>query len=731
MAFALLTDLWDDSFAATLDEPELLRYRSNLLGSDPRLTNFGGGNTSAKVPMPDPVTGEMATVLWVKGSGGDLGTIKRDGFATLYQDKLEALKKRYQGDAFEDEIVDLYPLCVFGSNPRAASIDTPLHAFLPFRHVDHLHPDWAIALAASANGPELLEKLRAETGLHLVWLPWKRPGFELGLWLEKAIAENPSCDGIILGSHGIFTWGGDAKSSYLNTLRVLDQIGQFVLRHIDEATLFSGPITQTRADRRELARFVLPLMRNSGPPVIGGRGGNVRIAHFSDPDAVLRFVNSADAAALAEKGTSCPDHFVRTKVKPLFVNWDAKNGTTSELLDAIRLALPGYRTDYAAYYETNKEPDSPALRSAEPSVVLIPGVGMLSFGKNKQEARITGEFYTNAIHVMEGATSMAFPPSPGPSLPITGKGGESGVGNYVSLTPREAFRIEYWLLEEAKLRRMPPEKELARQVAVVVGTGSGIGRAVVNRLVKDGAVVVCADINLALAQETAAPHGESAVAVECNITDRASVRAAMDAAVLAYGGIDTLIAVAAVIFSPDDTGRITESQWRTTFDVNTLGSYLAADEAMQVMQGQGSGGQVVLISSANGVVAKQGSFAYDASKAALNHLVRELAVVGGPSGIRVNGVSPASVVSGSHQFPRERVLTSLAKYGIAFDESEETEALREKLAGFYAQRTLLKKRVTPEAVAEAVFLLASPTRLPLTTGQSLPVDAGLPEAFLR
>ena len=724
-------NLWNDLHAPQSDGLESLAYRSNLLGSDPRLTNFGGGNTSAKVPMPDPVTGEMATVLWVKGSGGDLGTIKRDGFATLYQDKLEALKKRYQGDAFEDEIVDLYPLCVFGSNPRAASIDTPLHAFLPFRHVDHLHPDWAIALAASANGPELLEKLRAETGLHLVWLPWKRPGFELGLWLEKAIAENPSCDGIILGSHGIFTWGGDAKSSYLNTLRVLDQIGQFVLRHIDEATLFSGPITQTRADRRELARFVLPLMRNSGPPVIGGRGGNVRIAHFSDSDAVLRFVNSADAAALAEKGTSCPDHFVRTKVKPLFVNWDAKNGTTSELLDAIRLALPGYRTDYAAYYETNKEPDSPALRSAEPSVVLIPGVGMLSFGKNKQEARITGEFYTNAIHVMEGATSMAFPPSPGPSLPITGKGGESGVGNYVSLTPREAFRIEYWLLEEAKLRRMPLEKELARQVAVVVGTGSGIGRAVVNRLVKDGAVVVCADINLALAQETAAPHGESAVAVECNITDRASVRAAMDAAVLAYGGIDTLIAVAAVIFSPDDTGRITESQWRTTFDVNTLGSYLAADEAMQVMQGQGSGGQVVLISSANGVVAKQGSFAYDASKAALNHLVRELAVVGGPSGIRVNGVSPASVVSGSHQFPRERVLTSLAKYGIAFDESEETEALREKLAGFYAQRTLLKKRVTPEAVAEAVFLLASPTRLPLTTGQSLPVDAGLPEAFLR
>ncbi|WP_395141985.1 bifunctional rhamnulose-1-phosphate aldolase/short-chain dehydrogenase [Armatimonas sp.] len=702
MTLTLLTNLWDDSFAATLDEPELLRYRSNLLGSDPRLTNFGGGNTSAKIPMPDPVTGEMATVLWVKGSGGDLGTIKRDGFATLYQDKLEALKKRYRGNAFEDEIVDIYPLCVFGTNPRAASIDTPLHAFLPFRHVDHLHPDWAIALAASANGPELLEKLRAETGLHLVWLPWKRPGFELGLWLEKAMAQNPDCDGIILGSHGIFTWGDDAKASYLNTLRVLDLIGQFVLKHINEATLFGGQVTQTRTDRRALARFVLPILR----------GHN--LAHFSDSDAVLRFVNSADAAVLAEKGTSCPDHFVRTKVKPLFVSWDAKEGTVEDLRSVVMAALPGYRADYTAYYEANKEPDSPALRSAEPSVVLIPGVGMLSFGKNKPEARITGEFYTNAIHVMAGATSM------GP-----------GTENYVSLTPREAFGIEYWLLEEAKLRRMPPEKELARQVAVVVGTGSGIGRAVVNRLVKDGACVVCADINLALAQETAAAHGEQAVAVECNITDRASVRAAMDAAVLAYGGIDTLVAVAAVIFSPDDTGRVTEAQWRTTFDVNTLGSYLAADEAMQVMREQARGGQVVLISSANGVVAKQGSFAYDASKAALNHLVRELAVVGGPSGIRVNGVSPASVVSGSHQFPRDRVLTSLAKYGIAFEESEETEALREKLAGFYAQRTLLKKRVTPEAVAEAVFLLASPSRLPLTTGQSLPIDAGLTEAFLR
>lgn len=710
MTLSLLNDFWDEALAATLDEPELLRYRSNLLGSDPRLTNFGGGNTSAKIPMTDPVTGTTETVLWVKGSGGDLGTIQRDGFATLYQDKLEALKGRYRGDAFEDEMVGLYPLCGFGTNPRAPSIDTPLHAFLPFRHVDHLHPDWAIALAASANGPALLEQLRTETGLHLVWLPWKRPGFELGLWLERAVAQNPSCDGIVLGSHGLFTWGDDARASYQNTLRVLDLIGQFVLKHVDEATLFGGPIVAIRPDRRALVRSLLPTLR--------GRN----LAHFSDAPDVLRFVNAADAPALAEKGTSCPDHFVRTKVKPLFVHWDVKNGTADDLKTAVQAALPGYRADYEAYYEQNKEPDSPALRSSEPSVVLIPGVGMLSFGKNKQEARITGEFYTNAIHVMEGATSMA--------PPLLGAGGARG-DNYVSLTPREAFRIEYWLLEEAKLKRMPPEKELARQVVVVVGTGSGIGRAIVNRLVKDGAVVVCADINLALAQETAAPHGESAVAVACDITSRESVRAAMDTAVLAYGGIDTVVVVAAVIFSPDDTGRITEAQWRTTFDVNTLGSYLAADEGIQVLQEQARGGQVVLISSANGVVAKQGSFAYDASKAALNHLVRELAVVGGPSGIRVNGIAPASVVAGSHQFPRERTLTSLAKYGIAYDESESTEALREKLADFYAQRTLLKKRVTPEAVAEAVFLLASPTRLPLTTGQFLSVDAGLTEAFLR
>ena len=543
MHLALLSDLWDDSYATRLDEAEQLRYRSNLLGSDPRLTNFGGGNTSAKLEHADPITGEQATVLWVKGSGGDLETIQRDGFATLYQDKLQALKKRYRGVEHEDELVALYPLCVFGTNPRAPSIDTPLHAFLPFRHVDHLHPDWAIALAASATGPTLLEQLRAETGLHLLWLPWKRPGFELGLWLERALTENPTCDGIILGSHGLFTWGDTAKSSYQNTLRVLDTIGQFVLKHFDKTTLFGGQVIPPRPDRRALAAAVLPSLRTPSAPNNGGM-----IGHFDDSETVLRFVNSANAPALAEKGTSCPDHFVRTKVKPLLVHWDSQNGTVTDLLTALTAALPGYRADYAAYYETNKEPDSPAMRSAEPSVVLIPGVGMLSFGKNKAEARITGEFYTNAIHVMEGAQ------------------------DYVSLSQREAFRIEYWSLEEAKLRRMPPEKELSGQVAFVMGTGSGIGRAIVNRLIKEGAHVVCADIKSELAAQTAAPHGELAFSVGCDCTDRASVRAAIQEAVLHFGGIDTVIVVAAVIFPADSTGRITDTQWRTTFDVNTLGA---------------------------------------------------------------------------------------------------------------------------------------------------------------
>jgi len=733
-----LTDLWNDAATEGMDEAGLLQYRSNLLGSDKRLTNYGGGNTSAKIVETDPLTGESALVLWVKGSGGDLGTIKRDGFATLYQDKLESLKQRYRGVEFEDEIVDLYPLCTFGNNPRAASIDTPLHAFLPYKHVDHLHPDWAIALAACANGPAQLERLREETGIHLLWLPWKRPGFELGLWLEKAAMENPQADGIILGSHGLFTWGETARQSYENTLRVLDGIGSYVLPRIEAKgeKLFGGAMVDTRSDAEDVAADVLPALRGlvtkDSPGVLG---------HYSrDPD-VLRFVNSQRAPALAYQGTSCPDHFVRTKVRPLYVEWDTATGATSDLIAAVKEALPAYRDDYARYYNENKLPDSPAMRPANPTVILVPGIGLFSFGKTKAEARITGEFYTNAIHVMEGATALGAEDNS--SSIVKGSEGTASpsavtvVDNYVALPPREAFNIEYWLLEEAKLKRMPPEKELSRKVAVIAGGGGpGIGRAIALRLAAEGANIVVADLKPELAHETAAvvneTHGkETAIGLEVDCTDRESTKAMLRKASLAFGGIDIIVCVAAVFFAPDEQGRIPESLWRKTMDVNLLGSYIPADEGIALLREQNTGGSVVLISSANAVVSKRGSFAYDLSKAGVNHLVRELAVEGGGAGVRVNGVAPASVVEGSQQFPRDRVETSLAKYNIAFSSGESDEELRRKLADFYAARTLLKRRVNPAGVAEAVFLLASEKRTGLMTGQVLAVDAGLTEAFLR
>ena len=727
MQLDYLEDKWDDTLAATMDEAEQLRYRSNLLGSDPRLTNFGGGNTSAKISGVDPITGLTVDVLWVKGSGGDLGTIKRSGFATLYQDKLEALKSRYRGLDFEDEMVALYPLCAFGQNSTAPSIDTPLHAFVPERHVDHLHPDWAIALAASANGPALLERLRAEQGIYLVWLPWKRPGFELGLWLERAIAENPGCDGVILGSHGLFTWGPTSRESYVSTLRVLDAIGKFVVPRIEArgASRFGGQVAATRDDREALVAAVAPVLRGAFTKASGKRS----VMHYHATPDVLEFVNSADVEKLAARGTSCPDHFLRTKVKPMLVSWDVATGTDADLIAAAQAALPAYADDYRAYYEANREPASPAMRGSDPSVILIPGVGLLSFGKNAAEARITGEFYTNAIHVMDGATSL------GDLAPAaTDIDAHMVCDNYVSLPAKEAFNIEYWALEEAKLQRMPAEKEMARRVVVVVGAGPGIGRAVARRVLTEGAVVVCADIQASLAEETAtvlrSEFGkDAAIGVAVDITNRESVQQMYASAALRYGGIDTVVIVAAVFFAPDEAGNLPDALFRKTYDVNVYGSFIAADEGAKALLRQGTGGDIVLVSSANALVSKKGSIAYDTSKTAVNHLVRELAVTYAPS-IRVNAVAPATVVSGSQMFPKDRVIASLAKYNIAFDHDEDEEVLRERLAEFYAQRTLLKGRVSPKEVTEAIYLMASP-RLYLTTGHIVPVDAGLNEAFLR
>jgi rhamnose utilization protein RhaD (predicted bifunctional aldolase and dehydrogenase)/NAD(P)-dependent dehydrogenase (short-subunit alcohol dehydrogenase family) len=733
-----LEDRWDDRATDGMDGPELLRYRSNLLGADLRITNFGGGNTSAKIVQPDPLDGSPQDVLWVKGSGGDLGSIRRSGFATLYLAKLLALRDRYGGASREDEMVELYPLCAFGPNQVAASIDTPLHAFLPFAHVDHLHPDWGIALAAAANGHDRLEQFNRRFGHRLLWLPWRRPGFELAMELGRAIAREPGCSGIVLAGHGLFTWGDSSRDCYRRSLAVIDSLGQLVADEVERrgAALFGGPRCPVAADRRDIAADISPFLRGQ---VSGARR---LIAHFSDDPAVLRFVSSREAEPLAHLGTSCPDHFVRTKIRPLYVSWQP-GGTPEELRARIAAAVAAYRADYRVYYETFAQPDSPPRRDDGPSVVLLPGIGMFSFGKSKTEARITGEFYLNAIHVMEGATALgsggvsgsgAASGSGAPaSLPQAGLGAEAAEfsvhANYVALPPVEAFRIEYWRLEEAKLRRQPPEKALSRWIVFVVGGASGIGKATALLAAERGAHVVVADRDLAGARATAELAGqvagrEAALAVEIDIRDRLSIRRALRDAVAAFGGIDVLVNTAAVFpTSLDDDG------WATTLDVNVTANHRLADEAAAILREQGLEGSIVLTSSANAVVAKRGSEAYDVSKAAVSHLVRELAVSLAPI-VRVNGVSPATVIAGSAMFPRERVLASLAKYGVPFDASAGDDDLAALLGDFYARRSLTGRAIGPRDCAEAVLFLAGPDAR-CTTGHLIPVDGGLTDAFLR
>lgn len=730
-ALQFLEDRWDPKVAAELDEPELLRYRSNLLGSDLRITNFAGGNTSSKIDDIDPLTGETVKVLWVKGSGGDLGSMKRSGLATLYFDKLLALERSYKGVDTEDDMVAMYPLCAFRNNPVAASIDTPLHGFLPFPHVDHLHPDWGIALAASANGKAKMEEFNREFGHTLVWIPWQRPGFELAMMMKHALAANPGCDGIVLGGHGLFTWGETQRECYLNTITVIDQIGQFIARHGDAKgpVRFGGEVVPARTERKNLAAIIAPYLR--------GRVStqNRWIASFTDAPDVLQFVNSANAQPLAFLGTSCPDHFIRTKIRPLFVPWAAGAGV--DVLKAqIDTSLAEYREQYKAYYHQFATPDSPALRDTSPTVVLIPGLGMFSFGKNKTEARITGEFYTNAIHVMEGASLLGSGEVKG-VLPQVGVGMDPTSfkvhSNYVALPALEAFRIEYWALEEAKIRRQPPEKELSRRVALIVGGGSGIGREVALLAAARGAHIMIADRDESAAAKVAdelksVTSKEFVGVTAVDIRNRDAIRTALKATVTAFGGVDILINTAAMFPSSPD-GVISDAMWTTTLDLNVTANYLLADEAAKIYNEQALDAVIVLTSSANAVVAKRGSEAYDVSKAALSHLVRELAVTLSPR-VRVNGISPATVVKGSAMFPRDRVRASLTKYSIPFDESLNDDELRSLLAGFYAKRTLTHQPIDPADCAEAILFLASP-KSRCTSGHIIPVDGGLTEAFLR
>jgi rhamnulose-1-phosphate aldolase/alcohol dehydrogenase len=724
-SFTFIENLWDDAVAEKLDPVERLVYRSNLLGSDWRITNTGGGNTSSKLEEKDPLTGATVDVLWVKGSGGDLFTSKKENFASLYQDKLLALQQVY--DAFdergpktpaEDAMVAMYSHTTFDLNPRASSIDTPLHSFIPYAHVDHMHPVSCIALATAANGAELTREVYGD---EIVWVDWQRPGFELGLTLQQVCRDHPGARGVMLGGHGLINWADDDKECYLLTLRLIHQAAAYLDRFDEgQKTLGGSRYAALQAGQREAILVeLLPWSR-------GKLGRNARlIATVEMSDEVLDFVCAENAPRLAELGTSCPDHFLRTKIKPLYVDWNPQ----SEQLDALKSKLDDglekYRGDYTAYYEECKRDGSPPIRGGDPTVVLIPGIGMIGWGKSKSESRVTAEFYKCAIEVMRGAEA---------------------VSTYTALPRQEAFDIEYWALEEAKLKRMPSEREMARQIALVAGAGSGIGREVTDRLIREGAVVAAVDLDRDAARNMAegmlARSGKGigaagtgisgsgdVVGLGADITDRASIRAALQDVILAYGGLDHVVVTAGVYISSDGSGQIPDSSWLDSFRVNVTGSYLLADEAHRIWLKQELSGSMVITTSVNAVVPKAGSFAYDASKAAANHLIRELAVKLAPL-VRVNGVAPATVVEGSAMFPRGRVISSLAKYGLPHDESEDTETLRQRLASFYAERTLTKMPITPGDQAEAIFLLVS-DRLAKTTGQIINVDGGLPEAFLR
>jgi rhamnose utilization protein RhaD (predicted bifunctional aldolase and dehydrogenase)/NAD(P)-dependent dehydrogenase (short-subunit alcohol dehydrogenase family) len=729
-----LKDLWNATQAQAMagNELALLRYRSNLLGADLRITNFGGGNTSSKIELADPFTGDPVRVLAVKGSGGDLGSITESGFALPCLDRLEQLKELYRGEQYEDEMVRYYPLSAFGENRVAASIDTPLHAFLPFAHVDHLHPDWAIALAASANGKEKLTEFNKQFDRKIVWVPWQRPGFELALLIERTVHDNPEAEGLILGGHGLFTWGATQRDCYLNSIHTIDQMGEFILSHqAKKGAIFGGLEHSPLSDRKRIATEILPALR--------GIVSSTRrvIAHYADDEDTLTFAGSKWSRELSTLGTSCPDHFLRTRVCPMFVEWDPAKEDLQVLKTRIGEQVVKYRDDYKKYYDEFATSDSPKLRDSNPSVVIIPGLGLFGFGKDKKEARIATEFFINAIHVMAGANALEDGAIPNP-LPQARRPGQSALfthfHNYVALPRAEAFRIEYWALEEAKLQHMPAEAEFSRKIVLVIGGASGIGREVTLLLARRGAHVVVADFDQSGAKGVSDEAGalgsnEFVASTSVDLCSSASLTDAIHFTVLRFGGIDCVINTAAIYPVPGANGELTEAQWAKTFHVNVTGNYILAQHAEGVFKDQKLTASMVLTSSANAIVPKKGSEAYDASKAALSHLIRELAIKLGPT-VRVNGIAPATVVAGSAMFPRDRVMQSLERYKIEFSESESSEDLRSKLANFYSQRTLTKSPILPQDCAAAIAWLAG-DQSAKTTGHVIPVDGGLWEAYLR
>ncbi len=692
----LLDNRWDETYAAGLDEPGKLLYRSNLLGADKRITNYGGGNTSAKVMETDPLTGEKVKVLWVKGSGGDVGTIKLDGFATLYQEKLDSLKGIYKGVEDEDRMVGFLPHCTYNLNSRAASIDTPLHGFVPFTHVDHMHPDAIIAIAASKNSKELTQQI---FGADIGWLPWRRPGFQLGLDLEAFVKANPNSKGVVLESHGLFTWANDAKACYELTLDIINKAIVWFAEKTEGKTIFGGAATESLAaeQRRAVAARLMPEIR--------GRIGKAerKLGHFDDQDAVLEFVNSKNLAPLGALGTSCPDHFLRTKIRPLIIDFDPAKPDVDAIVAGLDKALEDYRADYARYYNDCKHDNSPAMRDANPVIFLVPGVGMLSFARDKATARIASEFYVNAINVMRGAST---------------------VSEYQGLPEQEAFDIEYWLLEEAKLQRMPKPKSLAGKVAFVTGGAGGIGRATAARLIGEGACVVLADIDQEALDSTKADFakqfGADAVrGVKLDVTKEDGVISSFAEACVEFGGVDILVSNAGIASSaPIESTEL--SMWNKNIDILATGYFLVSREAFRLFRKQNLGGNVVFVASKNGLASSPNAAAYCTAKAAEIHLARCLALEGAEAGIRVNTVNPDAVLRGSKIWNGEWREQRAASSKIEINELEE----------HYRKRSMLKLNVFPEDIAEAIYFLASDLSAK-STGNIINVDAGNAQSFPR
>ena len=688
--------LWDDKKAKLLgdDQVSLFLYRSNILGQDLRITNYGGGNTSCKTIEKDPITNLDVEVMWIKGSGGDIGTLKRDGIAGLYNQRLHDLKKVYRGLEYEDEMVALFNHCIYDLKSRAPSIDTPLHGLLPFKHIDHLHPDALIAIAAAEDSEKITKEIWGDT---MGWVPWQRPGFDLGLQLEKCLNENPSIRGIVLGSHGVFTWGETSYESYVNSLEVIEAASHYIEDKVAKnSSVFGGQKIKSLPDekRKEKAAQLAPILRGLCS------SENMMIGHFTDDEKVLEYINSNDLERLAPMGTSCPDHFLRTKIKPLILNLTPEQDLSDKqmVLDKISDSFKQYRDDYRGYYHSCKHKDSPAVRDANPVVILYPGVGMFTFAKNKQTARVASEFYINAINVMRGAEAIS---------------------KYTSLPRQEAFNIEYWLLEEAKLQRQPKEKPLSRKVALVTGSGGGIGRAIADKLIAEGANVVFTDISKKYLEEATLNYSsDQAIGCQCDVTKAESLEDAIQETCLQFGGLDIVVHSAGLAISKPlvDT---TEADWNLLQNVLVKGQFLLSKLAARIMKIQGLGGSIVNIASKNGLVSGPNNVGYGTAKAAQMHLSRLLAAELASDQIRVNTINPDGVIVGSKIWEGEWANGRAKAHGITVEE----------LPAYYAKRNLLNKIIKPEDIANGVFALLA--LLDKSTGNTINVDGGMANAFVR